>query len=105
MNNPARKTITAVKIKFRILFLLLTLIIVSVLTGFSQEQSLRSLTTDDLFNLQEIGQVAISPDGEWLAYVIKRSRSSALIQTRLFWKVMTGATSGLFRQREVNRKI
>lgn len=75
MNNPAGK--------IRILFLLLALTVTAFLTGFSQ-QPLRPLTTDDLYSVEEIGQTAISPDGEWLAYVIKRPRSSALIQTRPF---------------------
>ncbi|MDQ4049449.1 MAG: hypothetical protein M3131_08735, partial [Actinomycetota bacterium] len=37
----------------------------------------RPLTTGDLLRLEELGEVALSPDGRWLAYVVKRSRSSA----------------------------
>jgi len=35
------------------------------------------LTVDDLLRLEELGEVALSPDGRWLAYVVKRPRSMA----------------------------
>lgn len=59
------------------------LILVFAVKGFPQE-SLRPLTTDNLFDLEEIGQVAISPDGQWLAYVVKRPKRTASIQLRPF---------------------
>ena len=37
----------------------------------------RPLTPSDLLRLEEIGEVALSPDGKWLAYVVKRPRSTA----------------------------
>ena len=37
----------------------------------------RPLTTGDLLRLEQLGDVALSPDGSWLAFVVKRSRSSA----------------------------
>ncbi len=37
----------------------------------------RPLTVDDLLCLEEIGEVALSPDGRWLAYVLKRPRQFA----------------------------
>lgn len=37
----------------------------------------RRLTADDLFQLEELGEAALSPDGRWLAYVVKRPRSTA----------------------------
>ncbi len=37
----------------------------------------RRLTVDDLLKLEEVGEVALSPDGRWLAYVLKRPRSTA----------------------------
>ena len=37
----------------------------------------RPLTTDDLVRLEELGDVALSPDGRWLAYVVKRPRLTA----------------------------
>ncbi|MPY86959.1 MAG: prolyl oligopeptidase family serine peptidase [Luteitalea sp.] len=40
-------------------------------------QSRRPLTPDDLFELEALGDVAISPDGEWLAYVLKRRKAEA----------------------------
>jgi dipeptidyl aminopeptidase/acylaminoacyl peptidase len=35
------------------------------------------LTPDDLLRLEELGEVALSPDGRWLAYVVKRPRATA----------------------------
>lgn len=52
--------------------------------GFTQERPLRPLTPDDLFKLEEVGQIAPSPDGRWLAYVIRRPKATALIHTRPF---------------------
>ena len=37
----------------------------------------RRLTVDHLLQLEELGEVALSPDGRWLAYVVKRPRSTA----------------------------
>lgn len=37
----------------------------------------RPLTVDDLLRLEELGEVALSPDGQWLAYVLKRPRLTA----------------------------
>lgn len=37
----------------------------------------RPLTPDDLFKLTELGNAAISPDGKWVAYVIKRPKITA----------------------------
>jgi dipeptidyl aminopeptidase/acylaminoacyl peptidase len=35
------------------------------------------LTVEDLLRLEELGEVALSPDGRWLAYVLKRPRLTA----------------------------
>jgi dipeptidyl aminopeptidase/acylaminoacyl peptidase len=40
-------------------------------------QAQRPLTVQDVLKLEELGSVAVSPDGEWLAYVIKRPRAQA----------------------------
>ncbi|HEU4508556.1 MAG TPA: prolyl oligopeptidase family serine peptidase [Pyrinomonadaceae bacterium] len=46
-------------------------------TGVAQQ---RPLTTDDLFRLEELSdEFAISPDGELLAYVLKRPRASSSV--------------------------
>lgn len=84
MNNQAKKITAVIKVNFSIFVISAVLMLISAVTAVSQEGQLRPLTTDDLFKLEEIGQTAISPDGEWLAYVIKRSRESALIQTQPF---------------------
>lgn len=72
------------KVKAWILQTFLALLLAPVLTVFSQERPLRPLTPDDLFKLEEVGQVALSPDGQWLAYVLRRPKSTALIHTRPF---------------------
>ena len=43
-------------------------------SAFAQVKPQRPLTPDDLLKLKEVGQAAISPDGQWLAYTVKRSR-------------------------------
>lgn len=90
--------------KVKCLIVYVALLFVSVSTGVSQEKQLRPLTTDDLFRLEEVGQVALSPDGQWLAYVLKRPKATALIHTRPFlegndrgdvWLVSTAGGSPL----------
>jgi len=36
----------------------------------------RTLTPDDVLSLEELGAAVLSPDGRWLAYVLKRPRST-----------------------------
>ena len=86
MNYQTKKIMNVIKFNSATLYLFLTFMSVSVLTGFSRAQlpQQRPLTTDDLFKIEEIGQVAISPDGKGLAYVVKRAKETALIQTRPF---------------------
>ncbi|HYO91917.1 MAG TPA: hypothetical protein VEQ40_09780, partial [Pyrinomonadaceae bacterium] len=56
----------------------------TVLSALAQEKPPRPLTPGDLFKLEELGQVALSPDGQWLAYVIKRQKARAKIHSRPF---------------------
>jgi len=42
-----------------------------------KRSGLRPLTPDDLQGLEELGDVALSPDGRWLAYVVRRPRATA----------------------------
>ncbi len=51
----------------------------------------RALTTDDLLELEELGEVALSPDGRWLAYVVKRPRLTA---TFLKYDFLAGGDRG-----------
>lgn len=60
-------------ISLRRLAPIFTLLLTSPVLALSQ----RPMTVDDLFTIEQIGQIAPSPDGEWLAVVIKRVRSSA----------------------------
>lgn len=71
-------------LKVRMLHTFLALMFSSVLSVFAQEKPRRPLTPDDLFRLEELGQVALSPDGQWLAYVIRRPKSTALVHSRPF---------------------
>jgi dipeptidyl aminopeptidase/acylaminoacyl peptidase len=60
---------------FRITAVLLILVV-----GVNASQSAaqqRPLTTDDLYRLVAIGECAFSPDGRWLAYVMKRPKGAA----------------------------
>lgn len=58
-------------------FLLFIMLFISAHTAVAQK---RPLTTDDLFRLEELGdEFAVSPDGELLAYVLKRPRASSSV--------------------------
>ena len=35
----------------------------------------RPMTPDDLFRMEDVGEVVFSPDGNWLAYVLKRAKT------------------------------
>jgi len=58
----------------------LVIIAVALLAGVRgiSAQPQRPLTVEDIFKLEELGAVAVSPDGQWLAYVIKRPRARAV---------------------------
>ena len=45
---------------------------VSALPALAAE---RPLTPDDVLRLEDLGQVVLSPDGEWLAYTVKRPKT------------------------------
>ena len=47
-------------------------------------ESVRSLRPDDLLRIEELGDAVLSPDGQWLAYVVKRSKRVALSQEHTF---------------------
>jgi dipeptidyl aminopeptidase/acylaminoacyl peptidase len=57
-------------------FFILTIAFVVGPTVSSQNQGLRTYTPEDLLRLEEIGETALSPDGELLAYVVKRAKSA-----------------------------
>jgi dipeptidyl aminopeptidase/acylaminoacyl peptidase len=58
----------------RVLMAFLTLMLLAPSHAFAQQ---RPLTPDDLFRLEEVGAVVVSPDGNWVAYVLKRAKSTA----------------------------
>ena len=47
-----------------------------------KHSGLRPLTPDDLQRREELGHVTLSPDGRWLAYVVRRARSTAAFHMR-----------------------
>ncbi len=60
----------------------------------------RALTPDDLLWREELGEVALSPDGRWLAYVVKRPRATAR-----FHKYEIAAVRPMSRRRVVSRQV
>jgi dipeptidyl aminopeptidase/acylaminoacyl peptidase len=67
----------------RSLALALTLMFFSASPGFAQT-TLRMLSANDLFQLVELGQTAISPDGRWMAFVLLRRKSVSPVHARPF---------------------
>lgn len=63
--------------------LVLLILFGASLSGVSQTK-LRSLTPDDPSQLEELGQVALSPDGRWLAYVVRRRKALSRVHARPF---------------------
>ena len=61
---------------YLVLIVLLGVTAVRAAPDLSSVRSKR-LTTDDVFHLEELGKVAFSPDGKWLAYVLKRPKIEA----------------------------
>jgi Dipeptidyl aminopeptidases/acylaminoacyl-peptidases len=44
----------------------------------------RVFTLEDVLRLEELGDTALSPDGRWLAYVVKRPRATAVQHSRSY---------------------
>ena len=47
-------------------------------------QMQRPMTVEDLFTIEQLGDIAVSPDREWLAVVVKRARTKAEIYKKDF---------------------
>lgn len=45
----------------------------------------RPMTPDDVLRLEELGDVAFSPDGSWLAYVVKRAKTVTYHKWDFLW--------------------
>ena len=45
----------------------------------------RPMTPDDVLRLEELGDVAFSPDGAWLAYVVKRAKTVTYHKWDFLW--------------------
>src|SRR5262245_50753310 len=56
-------------------FLCSILLIFNTLAVVGQTQ--RRMSVEDLFQIEQLGQVVVSPDGEQLAVVVKRARTAA----------------------------
>ena len=57
-------------------FFVLTILFLA-LPSWAQPQ--RPMTVDDLFTIEQFGNTVVSPDGEWIAVVVKRARTKAEI--------------------------
>ena len=51
----------------------LVLLLIGVASGAASAQDLRTLTIDDMFAIQRVGDPQISPDGEWVAYTVSKT--------------------------------
>ena len=54
------------------------LIVAAFLAASPSEMSAetkRPMTPDDVLRLEDLGQVALSPDGQWIAYTLKRPKT------------------------------
>ncbi len=61
----------------------------SLLPTLAWAQSLRPLTVDDMFEIQRVGDVQISPDGKWVAFTVTAtSLEDEKSETRV-WMIST----------------
>src|SRR5258707_11902594 len=58
-----------------------------LLPSFGHSSENRSMTPDDLCRLETVGEITVSPDGAWVAYVLKRPRDTA---SRFGWINLEG---------------
>ena len=57
-------------------------------------QDLRTLTIDDMFAIQRVGDPQISPDGEWVAYTVSKTDfDKGRSETRV-WMISTDGGGG-----------
>ncbi|HEV8368614.1 MAG TPA: prolyl oligopeptidase family serine peptidase [Pyrinomonadaceae bacterium] len=68
---------SAMRGTFHILLILLLAVSVAQPVQAIPADATRAVTLDDLFRLEEVGTVALSPNGESLAYVVKRAKATA----------------------------
>ncbi len=76
----------------------LVLLLIGVASGAAPApapaQDLRSLTIDDMFAIQRVGDPQISPDGEWVAYTVgKTDFEKGRSETRV-WMISTDGGGG-----------
>jgi dipeptidyl aminopeptidase/acylaminoacyl peptidase len=51
----------------------------------AQQPPQRPMTPDDVLRLEELGDLALSPDGMWLAYVVKRAKTVTYHKWDFLW--------------------
>jgi dipeptidyl aminopeptidase/acylaminoacyl peptidase len=71
------------RFKCPILFLVAALPAALALAQTSAPQ--RPMTPDDVLRLEEVGDVSFSPDGNWLAYVVKRAKTVTYHKWDFLW--------------------
>ena len=69
----------------------LSLVLVLVPRGFAQQPQsvLRAITIDDFFQIRDVSQPEISPDGQWIAYVVRSKLLKEDKNEQRLWMVST----------------
>lgn len=71
------------------IFLVLPLALVSLSTQLSAQENPSLITAEDFFDLQQVGNPVLSPDGDWVAYTVRQtSLEDDSAETRV-WMVST----------------
>lgn len=63
----------------------LTLALCALLASAGTSAEQRALTPDDILRLEELGDVTFSPDGTWLAYVVRRAKTVTYHKWDFLW--------------------
>jgi hypothetical protein len=63
-------------------FQVVTVYMLAALASIAVAGERRPMTVEDLFTIEQLGEIAASPDGEWLAVVVKRARTTREVYKR-----------------------
>ncbi len=59
--------------------------------------ALRNITIDDYFQIRDVGQPELSPDGQWVAYTVRTKMLKEDKNETRIWMVPTHGGDPLFR--------